>query len=74
MPKKITVRFNKEEETDKLMAREVLGIPKGVYGEDAQIIKKSIKFVVNFHHLIWSKFLNDYTPSMREYIKKELNS
>ena len=69
---KISVRFNKQEETDMLMAREILGIPKGSYGEDTQIIKKSIKFVVDFHHLLWSKFLNDYTPSMREYIKKEL--
>lgn len=70
-PKK-TIRFNEEELKEFDKAREILKIPSGLWGEDAEIIKKSIRFVIEFSHLFWEKFLNDYPPLAREIIKEKL--
>jgi len=67
------IRFNEEDLKDFDRARKILGVSPGLWGEDAEVIKKSIKFVNEFHSLVWDQFLNTYSPMLRELIKKRLN-
>jgi len=67
----IPVRFNKKEEKKLEKVVEFFGT-KGKWGERSEAIKKSIDFVLEFKHLFWERFLQDYPPLSREYIKKRL--
>jgi len=67
----VNIRFNKTEEEKLEKVVEFFGT-KDKWGEKSEAIKKSIEFVLEFKHLFWERFLQDYPPLSRSYIKKRL--
>jgi hypothetical protein len=73
MVKPTPIKFNQEEELELKKARDILGIGKDTWGENSITVKRSIKFVIEFNDFIYQKFLNDYPPTIREYLRRRLN-
>jgi len=67
----VNVRFNKKE-LKKLEKVIEFFDAKDKWGGRSEAIKKSIEFVLEFKHLFWERFLQDYPPLSRSYIKKRL--
>lgn len=67
-----SIRFNEKERMEMEDARKILGIAKNIHGEIPSIVMGSVRFVIQFHHLVWDQFLNQYPPQAREYIKERL--
>jgi hypothetical protein len=67
----VNVRFNKKELEKLQKVIEFFGV-ENKWGEKSEAIKKSIDFVLEFKHLFWERFLQDYPPLSRSYIKKRL--
>jgi hypothetical protein len=72
--KKEFINIRNSEDLQRLLheAREILDIPHDRFGADPETIRKSLKFVKEFDLLVWGKFINDYPPMLREFIKKRM--
>lgn len=66
------IRFNKKELEEFERVRKILNVPKDSWGEDSDVVKRSIRFVIDFNSLVWDKFLSDYSPLLREFIKRKM--
>lgn len=66
------IRFNKKQLEEIEQARKILGIPKGLHGEIPKILRESVKFVIDFNHLVMDDFYTRYSPTMREFIRRKI--
>jgi hypothetical protein len=64
----INTRFNEKDLASLRKAGEILKLNPKAYGYNADVIKKSIQFVVEFNHLVMEKFLQDYPPLIRKLV------